>query len=295
MIDDERFYMPTEIVYPPFKKGKYMEEYFTDKFLSESPKTKRKFIPAYWTNFQITRPFLRDPEYKKSMQVSLDKWVSENKCEHGYFIVTQHDDGCLLKLPENTLRFGGSHGDVILPLIYEDIDRKLDKVPKKEFDDKKWVCSFVGTKVANNVRPNVREEVQRKLRNIKNFRISFTNGWTNKVEQHKQDNFIDTYVDSKFGLAPRGWGRTSFRLYEIFKLGTVPVYVYNDKCWLPYQDEIDWSKFAIVIHVSKLSQLEGMLNRITASEYKSMIDEYNRIKHLFELDGMYDYIIKYLN
>ena len=35
-------------------------------------------------------------------------------------------------------------------------------------------------------------------------------------------------LDSKFALAPRGFGRSSFRFFEIFKLGTIPIYVWND-------------------------------------------------------------------
>ena len=41
-------------IYPPFKKGMYLEEYFLHMFEKENRDTKRKYIPCLWTNFQIT-------------------------------------------------------------------------------------------------------------------------------------------------------------------------------------------------------------------------------------------------
>jgi hypothetical protein len=37
-----------------------------------------------------------------------------------------------------------------------------------------------------------------------------------------------------FNLAPRGFGRASFRLSEIIQLGRIPVYLYDDYPWIPY-------------------------------------------------------------
>jgi len=39
---------------------------------------------------------------------------------------------------------------------------------------------------------------------------------------------------TKFNLAPRGFGRTSFRLAEVVQIGRLPVYLYDDVPWLPY-------------------------------------------------------------
>ena len=37
-----------------------------------------------------------------------------------------------------------------------------------------------------------------------------------------------------FSLAPRGYGRSSFRLFEMLQAGRVTVYLYDDVPWLPY-------------------------------------------------------------
>ena len=46
---------------------------------------------------------------------------------------------------------------------------------------------------------------------------------------------------SVFVLAPRGFGRTSFRLFEMLQAGRVPVYLSNDnEMWVPYQHTHDF-------------------------------------------------------
>ena len=35
-------------------------------------------------------------------------------------------------------------------------------------------------------------------------------------------------------MAPRGFGRTSYRIAEIIQLGRIPVYMYDEDEWLPY-------------------------------------------------------------
>ena len=53
MIPNQLFYCKNKDTYPPFKNGLYLEEYFL-KFIKQiNPITKRKYIPALWTNFQI--------------------------------------------------------------------------------------------------------------------------------------------------------------------------------------------------------------------------------------------------
>ena len=76
-------------------------------------------------------------------------------------------------------------------------------------------------------------------------------GWTNKINKDLQKVFMNVTISSRFALAPRGYGRSSFRFYEIFELGTIPIYIWNDKNWLPFQDVIDYNKLCIVLHISK--------------------------------------------
>ena len=290
-ISNKLFYCKNKDTYPPFKNGMYMEEYFLHYMKINNIVTQRKYIPSLWTNFQIEHWFLYE---KHKMQQDLNKWVINNPSPNGYFAVVQHDDGILLNLPDNTIVYGACNGNIPLPLIYQDINNTLINLSKKSFIEKKILCSFIGN-ITHNIMSgtNVRMFIFEQLSNNVNFKIINSGGWTATVNQTLQNLFIETTINSKFALAPRGYGRSSFRFFECFLLGTIPIYVWNDFNWLPFQDIIDYNKLCIVIHVSELHILENILLSVTESKYENMWKYYYTINHLFELNGMTEQIIRY--
>lgn len=286
-IQDQLFITKTNVVYPPFKNGMYLEEYFLGHMATQNKSTDkdgRIYIPALWTNFQIEPWF---PQRRDYMQNVLDKWILENPSTNGYFVVVQHDDGPMLRLPPNTIIYGACNGQIPLPLIYEDLQQKLANRLKNpiSFKFKTTLCSFVGS-VTHNVRKSIIDIYQRNPR----FKFSLRHGWTNQVQVDHQQLFIETTLLSKFALAPRGYGKSSFRFFEIFKLGCIPVYVWDDKEWLPYKDVLDYDKFCVSIHVSELEILDEILMSISEKKYNQMLAEYEKIKHMFEMPYMCEYI-----
>lgn len=248
----------------------------------------RKYIPALWTNFQICYWF---QSKKEEMQNILNKWFQDNPSPNGYFTIVQHDDGPLLDLSENTIVYGACSGDEILPLVYQDVTHSLSRIPRTSFKNKSILCSFVGSNTTNdNVLPNVREEMIKKFEKNPNFTISVTDRHTINVGLVPQYIFINTTVNSKFALAPRGYGRSSFRFFEIFQLGSIPIYLWNDKNWLPFKDKIDYSKICISLNIKDIDKLENILLNITEEQYNKMYEEYNKIKHYFTVKGIYNYI-----
>ena len=289
MLNNSLFCCKNKDTYPPFKNGLYLEEYFYNKFMREKPLCKRKYIPALWTNFQIENWFASK---KQEMQLILDDWIKNNPSEHGYFTIVQYDDGPLLSLPKNTIVYGACSGNIPIPLIYEDKNNTLVNIPKKTFMEKNTLCSFVGNITSNHVQPNVRETMKNTLSNNSNFLFYNSGGWTPSVNVDLQKKFINITIDSKFALAPRGYGRGSFRFYECFQLGTIPVYLWNDDEWLPFKNIIDYNKLCISMHISQIHELENKLLSINEEEYNNMFNYYNEIKHLFELEGMTNQIIQ---
>ena len=93
-------------------------------------------------------------------------------------------------------------------------------------------------------------------------------------------------------MAPRGYGRSSFRFFEIYQLGSIPVYLWNDREWLPFKDKIDYSKICISINIKDIDKLEDKLLSITEEQYNNMYNEYLKIKHYFTLEGMSNRIIE---
>jgi hypothetical protein len=271
-------------LYPPFKNGFYLEEYFLDKYNSLLPKTNRLYIPFLWTNFQIELWFQNK---KNEMQEKLDEWVKKNHSKNGYFTLVQYDDGCLLNLPDNTIVYGCCSGNIPIPLIYEDrnnilVSKKIDKT----FNEKKILCSFIGT-----LTHYVRNQMSNIFKNDSDFIIEAETFWTPNVSQDKQNKFIQITCDSKFALCPRGYGRSSFRFFEVLNLGCVPIYIWDDIEWLPYKDEIDYSSFCISLNIKDIGDLKKILMGINNYKYNEMIEEYNKIKYKFTLDGVFDYIV----
>jgi hypothetical protein len=287
LIQNPLFYCPNKDTYPPFKKGLYMEEYFMEYMKRnkiQHSKSGRLYIPALWTNFQI-EPWFRNK--KIDMHYCIHDYYYHNYTPQGYFVVVQHDDGPDLGLPANSRICGACNGDVILPLIYEDTDNKLEtKWNKKSFQEKNTLCSFVGT-----ITHHVRETILQQFKDNPNFSLITDRNWSASIDSNKQYTFVVNALCSKFALAPRGYGKSSFRFFEIFKLGTIPIYVWDDREWLPYKDVLDYSKICISIHVSELSTLEERLLSITEEKYNEMLEEYQKVKHMFELEYMCEYII----
>ena len=118
--------------------------------------------------------------------------------------------------------------------------------------------------------------------------------WTNSVSQAKTDIFINTTLNSKYCLAPRGFGRSSFRFFEAMLLDTVPVYFWDDAEWLPYKDILDYSKFSVSIHKTNIDKTAQILKSISHERYLSMLEELKRVRHYFTLEGMSEYIINKL-
>lgn len=267
-----------------------MEEYFLDYMIKNNliyDKQNRLYLPVLWTNFQIQGWF---NQKQSEMQCILDNYIKENPCLNGYFTIVQHDDGPKLRLPENTIVYGACTGDIILPLIYEDMKCELLKnVVKRDFNNKSILCSFVGS-----ITHTIRSYIKEKFVNNNDYFIKTTENWTDNIDKNKQTDFISVTCNSKFAFAPRGYGRSSFRFFEILKLGVIPIYVWDDIEWLPYKDSIniDYSKFCISININdlNLNKLDGILKNINENKYNLMLSEYNKVKHMFELEEMCKYI-----
>lgn len=281
----KQFRAATSVTYPPFKNGRYMEEYFYDYVMEnkDTIDTDLVYIPAFWTNIQIHPNF---QAVKEMYNILLKKAYSLLPEDTKYFTIVQGDLGVELTLPKNTQLFGACYGDIPLPLIYEDIENKLLQAPRNL--PKKYLASFVGTYNTHQLRTKIFTLLNTKP----NFKFEVNTIWTNKVATSSAEAFINTTLQSKFCLAPRGFGRSSFRFFEAMLLGVIPVYFWDDIEWLPYKDKIDYSKFAVSIHDNNINRTSEVLKSITNEQYNSMLAEMEKVKHYFTLEGMSEYIVQ---
>jgi hypothetical protein len=285
----KQFRPATSVVYPPFKNGRYMEEYFYDYALThkDTINSERVYIPAFWTNIQIHPGF---QSMRDGLNIFLKRAYSLMPEGTKYFTIVQADLGVELVLPKDTLVFGACYGDVPLPLIYEDTTNKLASIPRLLNQPTKYLASFVGTYTTHSLRNKLFVQFGRKP----GMKFVAKGDWTNSIPQNLTDTFIQTTQQSKFCLAPRGFGRSSFRFFEAMLLDCIPVYFWDDIEWLPYKDILDYSKFSVSIQEADMAKTADILKAISDEKYQSMLEEMRKVRHYFTLEGMSTYIWTFL-
>jgi hypothetical protein len=98
-------------------------------------------------------------------------------------------------------------------------------------------------------------------------------------------------IRTVFSLCPRGLGPASFRMYEALSLGSVPIYLWENRKWLPYEDTVDWSKIAIIAEASNMRGAKERIERISDHELSLMQKEIARVYDAhFRYDGLAAYI-----
>jgi hypothetical protein len=132
------------------------------------------------------------------------------------------------------------------------------------------------------------------LQNKSDYVLSYQN-WSASVNQNQYQNFKSITENSVFCLCPRGYGKSSFRLYEAMQLGAIPVYV-SDTHYLPWNDELDWNSFSVLIKHDQMQDIDQILKNISQQE---IINKQNKICKIYEnyftLNGVCEQIAKRIN
>ena len=283
----KQFRPATSHVYPPFKNGRYMEEYCYEVLLSKKDtiQTNMVYIPIFWTHLQNHSGFTT---MKSKYQILLSHALKSFPADTQYMTIVQHDDGPQLQLPKHTMIFGACTGTIPLPLIYEDTIERLLLEPRCP---KTQLASFVGTISTHPIRQELFQQLEDKPSVVWNGKKV----WEVAVQKQDADLFIRETLQSKFCLAPRGYGRSSFRFFEAMLLDTVPVYVWDDIEWLPYKDVVTYSTFAVSISKKEIPQLYDILSSISEEAYEKMVENVKKNRYLFTLEGMVSYIIQQIS
>ena len=233
---------PNYPVYPPYHKGEYLEDYYMTFSDSNTINTDRIYIPVSWTTYYC------DGYNRNELQSFLNNLDPSLK----YYTVCQHDDAPQENLPEDTLIFsaGGNcekSGVIPIPLVCSPLPSEL--IVERE---RTILLSFVGA-----VTHPIRQKCIESLRDESDVELAFSN-WSNRVPEDNFKYFINKTLSSKFCLSPRGYGASSFRMYEAMQLGSIPVYV-TDKVYTPFTDVLDWNDFAVIIKEKDIPSIHEIL------------------------------------
>jgi hypothetical protein len=289
---DPKFYSKDLInpPYPPYHEGKDLEDFFIDFYFShkeEFDNTGYEFIPVKWTAIYNIHGYLSDP-----LQDELNSLDKNKK----YFTVSQHDDAPHHQLPSNTINFsagGNIPNTVPIPLICSKIKNKPENLKRDIF------CSFVGSVCQNfggisELAHKLRMHMLEVLINDSKY-ILKPKHWSPNIKEDRQKLFLDITSKSKFCLCPRGYGATSFRLYEAMQLGSIPVYIYHKEPFLPFKDKLDWDNLTVMVEYSEVHKIDSILNSISEEKYQQMLKYTSEIYcDYFSLKGMSTNILQLL-
>lgn len=242
---------------------------------------KQKYIGVFWSNIFSNSELAGEayPDIQPILDQDLDPGGR-------YFTICQFDDGPLESLPQHTTIFSSGcnrmHGDVVpIPLVCSPIPK--DSIPNTK---KTQFASFIGS-----LTHPIRDELITTFAGNTNYRFS-CGLWTSCVSGESLRLFLDLTASSRFTLCPRGYGRATFRLYEAMQLGSIPVYI-SDHHVLPWEDELDWEEFCVIVDAGKVSNIDRILRRITDERYEQMRRRAREIyQAYFSLEGVAANILK---
>jgi hypothetical protein len=274
-------------IYPPYHRGLYLEEYFFDFYqrnIDRFDKLDRKFIPIFWTNCYVNG--VQEGWGNRISMIDIQGEINSLEADGSYFIVCQHDDAPMNPIPENTVIFsagGNVTGRNVMPLPLI-----CGPLAEQESKEKTLLASFVGSET-HDIRKRMIEE----LKDKSDIYLS-TKGWEQQIKIDRLADFIESSLKSKFVLCPRGYGASSFRLYEAMQLDAVPVYI-SDRFWLPWQHELNWNEFCIFITEDNIPEIHSILKSIDDKLYSSMKNKMKEVyENYFTLEGTCNKILQFL-
>lgn len=279
--------------YPSYTSGKNMEEILFDFFIrnKEEIKTDMIYLPVFWTSYYVKHNYFDGIDH-------LCKWMDTLDSNKKYFTIVQCAFGIFVKnfnLNITVFSAGGGGLNIndsnnIRELSYYGLNRSIFFGNKGNYDipliclplfptiniNKNIYCSFMGRFDTHKCRIDMKNA----LSNNSNF------VFYDSVNFEEYKNIINKSV---FTLAPRGFGYTSFRLYEAILGNSIPIYIWDDKKVLPYSDELNWDDFCVVININQINELPNILKNVDIHKMQNKLSE---VKSLFTFENIENYILR---
>ena len=280
--------------YPSYSSGKNLEELFYDYFLEKKQEIQSDFIylPVFWTSYYVLN------NYGENIKL-LYEWLDKLDKNKKYFTLVQYASGIYVKnIPSNIIVFSAGGGGLNLKSncekkeTFHNLTRKifygntanyslplicLPSFPFLNYD-RNIYCSFMGRFDTHKCRIDMHNA----LKSNKQFIFYNSVGF----EEYK--NILNKSI---FTLAPRGYGYTSFRIYEAILAESIPIYIWEHEKILPFADILNWEDFAIIIHSSDINNIPDILHNCDIQKMQAKIKE---VKEFFTISTTFDYIVKKL-
>lgn len=127
--------------------------------------------------------------------------------------------------------------------------------------------------------------------------LKYSKFFSMRISKNSPFEFFNTILfyfglcSNIFTLAPRGYGPASFRMYEAIKLGSIPIYISDEK-WLPFEEELDWKSISIISSGDNYNELEKIVvEKLQTKQYLTMHNNLKMVsKEFISWQGTLKYI-----
>ena len=223
-------------LYPAHNKDYGVEQDFLE-YLKKNPslittdqsEADWHYLPIFWTRWHLNHDFGKTGQ--EELQEEVNKKIKEDSKT---FTICQYDDGPVVNLDKTTVFLSSrkSSKGIDIPLLCSS-HKLLFFIPKK-----KYLASFIGN-IANHP---IRKDLTESIKDNKEILI---------VDGNQGKNFfIKNTLRSYIALCPRGYGGSSFRLFEAMQLGVVP-FLIGDIDTRPFKEFIPWNTFSFFTSSTK--------------------------------------------
>ncbi len=260
--------------YPKHNKDYGVEQDFFEylknnsEILTENPnEADWHYLPIFWTRLHLNNNYGKND--LEELQKECDDKILDSKKT---FCICQYDDGPLVNIG-NATQFLASRKSTLgidIPLLSS--AHKLPFFKQK----KKFLASFIGRLSTHNIRI----KMANLLKNNKKILVldgNFGSGF-----------FVKKTLQSLVSLCPRGYGGSSFRIFESMQLGICP-FLIGDLDTRPFKDFIDWNEFSL--YTNSVEDIEKIISSKTEEE---LIIMGRKAKDIYDKEIEYQKWCKYV-
>jgi hypothetical protein len=280
----QEFLPKMPVQYPPHQGYNPMIEERAYSFFATQKNLESDYIyiPIQWTSWHVNP----GGEYGQNIQPLIDycNQLIEKYPNEKFFTVVQYDGGTLIPIDNCTIF--ASSGDFSSPVgknsSYQPIPLLCDPHRGAPREVREYKVGYAG----RDTHP-LRVRMNELLSHLPQYKFAVN------LDHNQTEVFRDVLYNSVFALSPRGFGPASFRMYEAIQMQCIPIYI-SDVFWLPFADEIDWNKAAVLIDENSIDNIPSIVdNLLETGEYENYL-EYGRMVYYKYLtwDGTLNQIAK---
>jgi hypothetical protein len=217
------------------------------ELLTDSPQEADwHYLPVFWTRWHLNHDYGKNGLEELQQEV-VSKMLDSKKT----FLICQYDDGPLVDTGEAIQFLASRKGPVGIDIPLLSSPHRFPFFTLK----KKYLASFIGRASTHAIR----KEMIDALSDRKDVLVA--------DGSYGSRFFVKNTLRSFLSLCPRGYGGSSFRLFESMQLGVVP-FLIGDQDTRPFKKFIQWD--TVSFYSSTVDGLQSVLDSVKSEQLIAM-------------------------